>query len=183
MQKRWKPFLSTPSARRATACTTVIMRTNTGFLSTPSARRATLQGSNGKKTQEISIHALREESDSCPVLRRYHRTISIHALREESDGWWMVYDYSKWNFYPRPPRGERHIFRQSLAYLIPISIHALREESDCMRWYQTRTPQHISIHALREESDLDTPPQLGLALVISIHALREESDVGFPLDT
>ena len=59
-------------------------------------------------TAEISIHALREESD--PVKRRNHirNCISIHALREESDA--------------------LHTIDQLC--LVVISIHALREESD-----------------------------------------------------
>ena len=56
------------------------------FLSTPSARRATATPSyNGHPVIRISIHALREEGD--PQLRREGRRqgISIHALREEGD--------------------------------------------------------------------------------------------------
>ena len=57
------------------------------FLSTPSARRATADPARGGLGRAISIHALREEGD-----RRGHRQrgrrylISIHALREEGDG-------------------------------------------------------------------------------------------------
>ena len=35
---------------------------------------------------EISIHALREESDASNETTTHLRAISIHALREESDG-------------------------------------------------------------------------------------------------
>ena len=56
------------------------------FLSTPSARRATAGESVRRTYLWISIHALREEGDV------YHRgrsrgvyQISIHALREEGD--------------------------------------------------------------------------------------------------
>ena len=78
------------------------------FLSTPSARRATRPDTQGLKQHGISIHALREEGDSRPLrLKRctsdfYPRpprggrphsaisfsctiSISIHALREEGD--------------------------------------------------------------------------------------------------
>ena len=55
-------FLSTPSARRATA-----QRAHSGrqgqFLSTPSARRATLTALQKLCADMISIHALREEGD------------------------------------------------------------------------------------------------------------------------
>ena len=36
-------------------------------------------------TDEISIHALREEGDPASVRQRQRQTISIHALREEGD--------------------------------------------------------------------------------------------------
>ena len=57
------PFLSTPSARRATgvagnAASAWI------FLSTPSARRATSRATEPGYHGSISIHALREEGDS-----------------------------------------------------------------------------------------------------------------------
>ena len=79
------------------------------FLSTPSARRATAGGDDGEPYTEISIHALREEGDmmmllGCGVLTEFLSTpsarratpyngsmftksfeISIHALREEGD--------------------------------------------------------------------------------------------------
>ena len=78
------------------------------FLSTPSARRATAYVHPPFRTSSISIHALREEGDnsimgsgqgakkflSTPSARRATirvnraagiRVISIHALREEGD--------------------------------------------------------------------------------------------------
>ena len=57
----------------------------TEFLSTPSARRATHGGDAAVSTQNISIHALREEGD-------HHRD---HHRDPQGD------------FYPRPPRGGR----------------------------------------------------------------------------
>ena len=55
----------------------------------------------------ISIHALREESDRKAALAHVAFSISIHALREESDGpdYQPVRDQPYFN--PRPPRGER----------------------------------------------------------------------------
>ena len=123
-------FLSTPSARRATArrlelarmCTDFYPRPPRGgrlkgqkkvvgrylFLSTPSARRATQKGCTGWDSQVISIHALREEGD--PPQRR-----GITARR---------------NFYPRPPRGGRPRLSGVPLRTLEISIHALREEGD-----------------------------------------------------
>ena len=56
--------------------------------------------------------------------------MSIHALREEGDSCslqiWLVPD----NFYPRPPRGGRRLESKGLLTKRQISIHALREEGD-----------------------------------------------------
>ena len=62
-------------------------RSNSAFLSTPSARRATQQQQGQRQGLQISIHAIREEGDSSPK----------PSLWKPS------------NFYPRPPRGGRHI--------------------------------------------------------------------------
>ena len=100
-------FLSTPSARRATASRpnrrrrprnfyprpprggrpmdTVPSATSVRFLSTPSARRATRLRRSAGLLQAISIHALREEGDGDPRPDGYGKFISIHALREEGD--------------------------------------------------------------------------------------------------
>ena len=56
-----------------------------GFLSTPSARRATEGLRAARERGIISIHALREEGDHRPSVRRPPLA----------------------NFYPRPPRGGR----------------------------------------------------------------------------
>ena len=100
------------------------------FLSTPSARRATAPWLMDALKLIISIHALREEGDplprvsghqtgeflSTPSARRAtdcrhgviaHLFISIHALREEGDQ-------------------RKKVFALS----VQISIHALREEGD-----------------------------------------------------
>ena len=80
------------------------------FLSTPSARRATLLAG----------------------LFRVGFPISIHALREEGDGVGKMSTTICRDFYPRPPRGGRHV---SIGYqwvFIIISIHALREEGDSL---------------------------------------------------
>ena len=79
------------------------------------------------------------------------------------------------NFYPRPPRGGRHLsfdFAGNPAY---ISIHALREEGDgivvfafCIVDAFLSTPS-----ARRATSRASAQAR---AVVISIHALREEGD-------
>ena len=78
------------------------------FLSTPSARRATLDDLPPRyRAQAISIHALREEGDDRGDRHRSGRTISIHALREEGDHICVGKRGEVWDFYPRPPRGGR----------------------------------------------------------------------------
>ena len=64
--EKLKRFLSTPSARRATAVGPVHIEPFE-FLSTPSARRATPHSGRYSGGHPISIHALREEGDSLPV--------------------------------------------------------------------------------------------------------------------
>ena len=107
-------------------------------------------------TLDISIHALRKESDiraydgqawsifqSTLSVRRatgltnvggMHAVISIHALRKESDA------------YPKV-----HLI------IFDISIHALRKESDGSGYSRGAFRQRISIHALRKESDICNP--------------------------
>ena len=101
------------------------------------------------------------------------------------------------DFYPRPPRGGRLVYRSAMVVDSIISIHALREEGD-LPTCQTGKVRRISIHALREEGDkchrrcsplflhfYPRPPRGGRqrkthislgAQRISIHALREEGD-------
>ena len=90
--------------------------------------------------KEISIHALREESDQYPCWRIPERRISIHALREESD----------------------QSRKTKPGNYGTISIHALREESDSLVCCVAHALL-ISIHALREESDQLPPLVVGMA--------------------
>ena len=124
-------FQSTLSVRRATyrpgGLATIFQR----FQSTLSVRRATVLDIIYEDSSIISIHALREESDTeihqikCTQLgfqstlsvRRatlymYYGDcqlywISIHALREESDRLQVHIDSTDKNFNPRSPWGER----------------------------------------------------------------------------
>ena len=100
------------------------------FLSTPSARRATAKTWICMCKEGISIHALREEGDSAACRQTTMSIISIHALREEGDRFWIfqLFDstlflstpsarratlrgkgmaLTRCDFYPRPPRGGR----------------------------------------------------------------------------
>ena len=129
-QTQDEQFLSTPSARRATGHGVTAVRNFLDFYPRP-PRGGRPQGACGwHRKSSISIHALREEGDTCSVMvslsfslflstpsaRRATEDliepeagekISIHALREEGD---QVVGYAVEgddNFYPRPPRGGR----------------------------------------------------------------------------
>ena len=60
------------------------------FLSTPSARRATAIDVSGQIGRQISIHALREEGDLSASYYYTFSKISIHALREEGDVFFLT---------------------------------------------------------------------------------------------
>ena len=53
--------------------------------------------------EAISIHALREESDTRPIYYVRYSAISIHALREESDLSKQVRGCRQSDFNPRSP--------------------------------------------------------------------------------
>ena len=62
--------------------------------------------------RHISIHALREEGDVLKLLFTSSDIISIHALREEGDfTTFSAFAFHEY-FYPRPPRGGRHVVGQ-----------------------------------------------------------------------
>ena len=168
-------FLSTPSARRATAQSSrkqaawfnfyprpprggrlvgyQHMEQLIQFLSTPSARRATQQQQGQRQGLQISIHALREEGDVAGELSGEwtSKFLSTPSARRATSCARHVC-MRNLNFYPRPPRGGRPLHSLCLLTLTKISIHALREEGDP----QVTAPKGgwaISIHALREEGD------------------------------
>ncbi len=192
-------FLSTPSARRATAthlCTQILALY---FYPRPPRGERLFHVFILLPSVLISIHALREESDGCTLMCEPGKnTISIHALREESDFvpcrllWehWeflstpsarratisgLLSNLANADFYPRPPRGERlrPIFARKFSHF--ISIHALREESD----RKVEVTQELVAEFLSTPSARRATNQRILTAVlaeISIHALREESD-------
>ena len=123
------------------------------FLSTPSARRATNTIRLDTLLDQISIHALREEGDSC-------------AKAHGADGK---------NFYPRPPRGGRRLRHISPTQTHAISIHALREEGDISYpSFLDNSFIFLSTPSARRATCLTVLVQHGFE--ISIHALREEGD-------
>ena len=148
-----RKFQSTPSARRATACSRQNSSCSLNFNPRPPrGERLTARRMRGAG-DGISIHALREESDV-----NFHHGVSVHALFQST---------------PSARRATLPVFPQDAVRT--ISIHALREESDAsiqsavpnLAIFQStpsarrataessreRTGQQISIHALREEGD------------------------------
>ena len=123
---------------------------------------------------EISIHALREEGDRCRTRAKMRGEISIHALREEGDptAWWPLLMGTY--FYPRPPRGGRH-----MAIFLSLALPEFLSTPSARRATYVADAKaqarQISIHALREEGDLTTQIRQQEEF-ISIHALREEGD-------
>ena len=80
------------------------------FLSTLPARGATGPTAWARRKLKISIHAPREGSDGRGLqLRRGPDGISIHAPREGSDTKPIRHADLRQHFYPRSPRGERHL--------------------------------------------------------------------------
>ena len=127
------------------------------FLSTPSARRATAGKASSASTIWISIHALREEGDSVdhtpaplPVYF-YPRPPRGGRPRIASGGFSF-----QCNFYPRPPRGGRPF---SLGILPPVSIFLSTPSARraTRRGRCESNGRYISIHALREEGDASAP--------------------------
>ena len=168
------------------------------FLSTPSARRATAPARASKLAACISIHALREEGDlahgrsasrlpyfyprpprggrlAVPGVGADPLRISIHALREEGDFAFSTISTMSSYFYPRPPRGGRlrssHGFRRSPG----ISIPALREEGDFLPCKIFTGPREFLSPPSARRATLCQMETL-LRRPISIPALREEGD-------
>ncbi len=149
-------FLSTPSARRATACIMCKACRFVYFYPRPPRGGRLVQLPALLPNGIISIHALREEGDlesaagsagqedfyprpprgGRPGLTAWPAVtamlISIHALREEGDKLTETRLRLNTDFYPRPPRGGRPRVVLIINQFVIISIHALREEGDQM---------------------------------------------------
>ena len=201
--------------------TTVLKINDEPFLSTPSARRATMEQIRRRINNGISIHALREEGDlplsgaanvvaiflSTPSTRRATRLpgglgrvpdISIHALREEGDLPLSGAANVVAIFLSTPSTRRATRLPGGLGRVPDISIHALREEGDKagepvtipINDFYPRPPRGGRPFALASHilvTDFyPRPPRGGRPVAlpnepgnrfISIHALREEGDV------
>ena len=148
-----RPFLSTPSARRATSCGVGCIvfladfypRPPRGgrqynadskggieiFLSTPSARRATTAFRVWLTITKISIHALREEGDPTGNVLCSSPAVFLSTPSARRATFCLSRRLCRCcYFYPRPPRGGRPSGRVYSLASFNISIHALREEGD-----------------------------------------------------
>ena len=82
----------------------------------------------------------------------YFFPISIHALREEGDFLSALIGEQGQNFYPRPPRGGRLLYRSGSGMVRTfLSTPSARRATQGQGQRQHNPP--ISIHALREEGD------------------------------
>ena len=83
--------------------------------------------------------------------------ISIHALREEGDHGRLPATGKDSYFYPRPPRGGRHLVVGHLIHGgVFLSTPSARRATFPVPQPDSRT--RISIHALREEGDATAAP-------------------------
>ena len=145
-------FLSTPSARRATASSGRPAKTTAYFYPRPPRGGRPVSGwatrlllnfyprpPRGGRPANRSPPNTRLPFLSTPSARRAtgaHRhsgrydSISIHALREEGDRQTDESQNQALDFYPRPPRGGRLARPDHEGAVLAISIHALREEGD-----------------------------------------------------
>ena len=167
-------FQSTLSVRRATRAN-LDVKSGMLFQSTLSVRRATIVGVVAVVPLQISIHALRKESDPLrqPTSirpRLFQSTLSVRratATRAQAEE--ALQFQSTLSVRRATAIGVYHLG------VITISIHALRKESD-QKEYFDRLDGIISIHALRKESD-GYVQEVAEHVDISIHALRKESDL------
>ena len=152
------------------------------FLSTPSARRATILDEFNASTQEISIHALREEGDGSFAQRKCAKCdFYPRPPRGGRPAFTDVIVKRYINFYPRPPRGGRR----------SRGVRPASKGSD----FYPRPPRggrpHMTSYVNAFRKFLSTPSarratflfvDFQLVFCISIHALREEGDILAMLD-
>ena len=123
------------------------------FLSTPSARRATAHKCPHCAGLHISIHALREEGDLpwlslCSAIGKF---LSTPSARRATDAP-LIWATSLMYFYPRPLRGGRQpsVSAPGCNYIFLSTPSARRATGEsCHRGCR----RDISIHALCEEGD------------------------------
>ena len=100
-------FLSTPSARRATARAGCCWQPPRDFYPRPprGGRRKSMENQTVSARFLSTPSARRATAAAVPAVA--YSSISIHALREEGDASASSTSTAPQNFYPRPPRGGR----------------------------------------------------------------------------
>ena len=149
------PFLSTPSARRATESLRPGRRPCNFYPRPPRGGRHHPPGS-GHPRKNFYPRPPRGGRLPCAGHQIAETRISIHALREEGD---IEIDPSEVNpvLFLSTPSARRATSGSLLRCPSrKISIHALREEGDGTQ-VQAHSFSRISIHALREEGDNTAP--------------------------
>ena len=123
-------FLSTPSARRATAVLYPLSPPSVYFY--PRPPRGGRPGDRRAGRLKCNFYPRPPRGGRRVVVdeRDLREVISIHALREEGDPSCSSRAAGASYFYPRPPRGGRRVVLALEAIGFAISIHALREEGD-----------------------------------------------------
>ena len=126
---------------------------------------------------DISIHALRKESDPPQKQEGQHNDpISIHALRKESDS--MRLNPLDGNLLFQSTLSVRRAtrWRRGMPGCMGISIHALRKESDSLTDFQPSPQSRKFQSTLSVRRATFLVGSVAAAEAISIHALRKESD-------
>ena len=122
------------------------------FQSTPSARRATASG----------------------FVPNSYSSISIHALREESDRYLPACLHRRFDFNPRPPRGERPGFGSATPTFNRFQSTPSARRATIVKTFFFKIRKFQSTPSARRATDVVYSQIYNLR--ISIHALREESD-------
>ena len=167
-------FLSTPSARRAT-CPKCPKCPICPFLSTPSARRAT-KGGGMMSTGLLFLSTPSARRATSGKTYRSHAAVNFYP-RPPRGGRHICCPRKggKENFYPRPPRGGRLAAGKVERVDFFISIHALREEGD-LEPFMLSPKFKIFLSTPSARRATRGGMQMLERLKISIHALREEGD-------
>ena len=146
-------FLSTPSARRATAEHPSGIRHELYFYPRPPRGGRQRLEPDADAVQYISIHALREEGDT-RQWSAYHQKdgfLSTPSARRATSATAAGRSQAG-HFYPRPPRGGRRLTRRHPAVSNTfLSTPSARRATFPV--FPEQTCRNISIHALREEGD------------------------------
>ena len=128
-------FLSTPSARRATGWSGIILLRVRNFYPRPPRGGRLQRGWSRTTPKYFYPRPPRGGRLKLKMSNTGLTIISIHALREEGDLPLSAGKAVPMYFYPRPPRGGRPFNKIRKTKVTYISIHALREEGDAVHLF------------------------------------------------